>query len=108
VTRKFIQRRRGEELRWQPLDESSLVAAESSEREDDTDAETLRRAIGVLPDKYREVVVWCDLEGMSYEEAAAMIGCAVGTVRSRLHRARALLARKLEPKVARRAERCPA
>jgi len=44
---------------------------------------------------YREVVVLCELEEMSYGEAAASLGCAVGTVRSRLHRARALLKRRL-------------
>ena len=43
----------------------------------------------------REVVVLCDLHEMSYEEAAAALDCAVGTVRSRLHRARALLVDKL-------------
>jgi len=41
------------------------------------------------------VVVLCDLHEMSYQEAANVIGCAVGTVRSRLHRARALLVEKL-------------
>jgi RNA polymerase sigma-70 factor (ECF subfamily) len=41
------------------------------------------------------VVVLCDLEEMDYAEAAGALGCAVGTVRSRLHRARALLAGKL-------------
>src|SRR6266404_3281210 len=45
--------------------------------------------------RYREVVVLCDLHEMSYVEAAAVINCAVGTVRSRLHRARALLLDKL-------------
>jgi RNA polymerase sigma-70 factor (ECF subfamily) len=93
VTRKFLQRRRGEELRFVPLDENFLTT-EADCRE--ADAKALRRAILLLPEKYREVVVRCDLEEMSYEEAADLIGCAVGTVRSRLHRARALLARKLE------------
>jgi RNA polymerase sigma-70 factor (ECF subfamily) len=55
----------------------------------------VRRATLTLPANYREVVVLCDLQEMSYEEAAEVIGCAVGTVRSRLHRARALLGGKL-------------
>jgi RNA polymerase sigma-70 factor (ECF subfamily) len=55
----------------------------------------VRRAILVLPANYREVVVLCELHEMSYQEAAAVIGCAVGTVRSRLNRAHALLAAKL-------------
>ena len=55
----------------------------------------LRELIVSMPPRYREVVALCDLHEMSYVEAAAVIGCAVGTVRSRLHRARALLIEKL-------------
>ncbi len=50
-----------------------------------------------LPERYREVVVLCDLQELSYAETAAVLGCAVGTVRSRLHRARTLLLNKLRP-----------
>jgi RNA polymerase sigma-70 factor, ECF subfamily len=57
--------------------------------------ETLRRAVLSLPLRYREVVVLCDLQELSYAEAASALGCAIGTVRSRLHRGRALLADKL-------------
>jgi RNA polymerase sigma-70 factor (ECF subfamily) len=57
--------------------------------------EALRRAVISLPVRYREVVVLCDLQEMSYAEAADSLGCAVGTVRSRLHRGRALLASKM-------------
>jgi RNA polymerase sigma-70 factor, ECF subfamily len=56
---------------------------------------TVRQAILALPSHYREVVVLCDLHEMSYAEAAEVLRCAVGTVRSRLHRARALLIQKL-------------
>jgi RNA polymerase sigma-70 factor, ECF subfamily len=56
----------------------------------------VRQAVLVLPARYREVVVLCDLHEMSYVEAAAVIGCAVGTIRSRLHRGRALLVEKLK------------
>ncbi len=59
--------------------------------------EAVRRAVLVLPERYREVVVLCDLQEMSYEETAEILGCAIGTVRSRLHRARALLIEKLRP-----------
>lgn len=55
----------------------------------------LRRAVLSLPSRYREVVVLCDLQDVSYGDAAATIGCPLGTVRSRLHRARHLLAVKL-------------
>ena len=55
----------------------------------------VRQAIGTLPQNYREAVILCELEEMSYEDAASALNCPVGTVRSRLHRARALLVEKL-------------
>ena len=55
----------------------------------------LKRAITSLPLRYREVVVLCDLQEVSYADAAMTLGCAIGTVRSRLHRGRALLAAKV-------------
>ena len=57
--------------------------------------EKLRQAVLALPAHYREVVVLCELHEMSYAEAAGALDCAVGTVRSRLHRARAMLAEKM-------------
>ncbi len=57
--------------------------------------ESVRQAVLALPTHYREVVVLCDLQEMSYADASAALGCAMGTVRSRLHRARALLVEKL-------------
>src|SRR5262249_6028165 len=55
----------------------------------------LRRALLSLPVRYREAVVLCDLHELSYADAATTLGCAIGTVRSRLHRGRVLLAREL-------------
>ena len=52
----------------------------------------LRAALGSLPVPYREAVVLCDLQELSYQDAAAVAGCAIGTVRSRLHRGRQMLA----------------
>ncbi|HYG81822.1 MAG TPA: sigma-70 family RNA polymerase sigma factor, partial [Pyrinomonadaceae bacterium] len=57
--------------------------------------DSVRQAVMALPAHYREVVVLCDLHEMSYAEAAEVLGCAVGTIRSRLHRARSLLIEKL-------------
>lgn len=57
--------------------------------------EQVRRAVLSLPPAYREAVVLCDLGEASYEEAAAALECPIGTVRSRLNRARAILAQKL-------------
>ena len=56
----------------------------------------LHRAIGELGEDRRIVVVLRDLEGLSYEEIAEALGLELGTVRSRLHRARAELRDKLE------------
>jgi len=56
----------------------------------------LHAAIRELPDGYREAVVLCDLEERNYDEAARLMACPVGTVRSRLHRARGLLAAKMK------------
>ncbi|HLK49687.1 MAG TPA: sigma-70 family RNA polymerase sigma factor [Bryobacteraceae bacterium] len=58
--------------------------------------EQLRQAVLTLPKRYREVVALCDLQEMDYVAAAATLDCPVGTVRSRLHRARGLLLEKLQ------------
>jgi RNA polymerase sigma-70 factor (ECF subfamily) len=65
--------------------------AESRERRSQ-----VRSAVLELPAEFREAVVLCELEEMSYEEAARAAGCPIGTIRSRLHRGRALLLAKLE------------
>ena len=68
-----------------------LVSLEKAER-----VEAVRSAVLGLPVHYREVVVLCDLEEMNYEDAARVLECPVGTVRSRLNRARAQLRVRLE------------
>src|SRR5271163_484203 len=82
-------------------DYADRIAAEGAEQDIFGDLaqseriETLRKAVLALPPAYREVVVLCDLHERDYAEAASALGCAIGTVRSRLHRARALLMEKL-------------
>lgn len=56
----------------------------------------VRAAVLELPVEFRETVALCELEELSYEEAAKLLDCPVGTIRSRLHRGRALLMAKLE------------
>jgi RNA polymerase sigma-70 factor (ECF subfamily) len=56
----------------------------------------LWRAVLSLPEHYREAVVLCDLQEMTYADAAEALGCALGTIRSRLHRAHEMLSRKLQ------------
>jgi len=59
--------------------------------------EMMRQAVMTLPDHYREPLTLCDLEGKTYSETAVLLQCPVGTVRSRLNRARSILLEKLRP-----------
>jgi len=107
VARNYVLRRLRVEQQLAPLgddfDDDVPVLHASTDicpLEDLTRAETIesvRRAVLSLPSKYREVVVLCELQDISYGETAEILGCAIGTVRSRLHRARALLLAKLRP-----------
>ena len=107
VARNLVLRRLRVEHLLAPLgddfdDDSPLmnISNDLCPLEDLTRAETIesvRKAVLSLPSKYREVVVLCELQDISYVETAEILGCAIGTVRSRLHRARALLLAKLRP-----------
>ncbi len=57
--------------------------------------QAVRAAIAALPPLYREIVTLCELEELDYATAASVVQCPVGTVRSRLHRAKAILSAKL-------------
>jgi RNA polymerase sigma factor (sigma-70 family) len=59
--------------------------------------EDVQAALVALPDEYRAAVVLCDVVGLSYQEIGETLGVPVGTVRSRIHRGRALLREALEP-----------
>jgi RNA polymerase sigma-70 factor (ECF subfamily) len=83
--RHSVRRREGESR--------SFLEVPDFEREQDL--AKLREAVLSLPVNYREVLVLCDMEELSYETAAERLGCPVGTVRSRLHRARAILLAKM-------------
>jgi RNA polymerase sigma-70 factor (ECF subfamily) len=107
VARNHVLRRLRVEQLLAPLgddsdDDASLLppATDLCPLEELTRAETIesvRKAVLSLPSKYREVIVLCELQDVSYMETAEILGCAIGTVRSRLHRARALLLEKLRP-----------
>lgn len=79
-------------------DDVSVPADRTTVLDSLTRAETIaavRLAIKSLPPAYREAIVLCELQEMRYEAAAGIVGCPVGTIRSRLHRAKALLMTKL-------------
>ena len=59
------------------------------------DAAAVACALLKVPVRFREAIVLCDLQELGYEAAAAALGCPIGTIRSRLHRGRTLLAREL-------------
>ena len=107
IARNHARRRLDREWRTVPLPEhSELTRAVPAVQPDPVgdlssaeQLERLRRAVLSLPIRYREVVVLCDLQELSYTDAAVALDCGVGTVRSRLHRARALLAAKLRATV---------
>jgi RNA polymerase sigma-70 factor (ECF subfamily) len=103
IARNHVRRRLEAERGAAAIDDESLEAAlpvvHPDPLADLTQAErleSLQKAILSLPLRYREVVVLCDLQEMPYADAAAALGCVIGTVRSRLHRARALLTAKMQ------------
>jgi RNA polymerase sigma-70 factor (ECF subfamily) len=102
IARNHVRRWRNQR-RLLPLPDDETQAAQALAVETDPIVEltrqrhtaALRRALLELPVRCREVVVLCDLHELSYLDAAEALGCAIGTVRSRLHRGRAMLARRL-------------
>jgi RNA polymerase sigma-70 factor (ECF subfamily) len=76
----------------EPLELAAAAGTPEEQAERAQDIERLRAAIRALPLLYREVIAWCDLEEVPYAMVADILDCPIGTVRSRLHRARALLA----------------
>lgn len=108
IARNHVLRCLERERRYVGVEEGDFERDDPPEAEDplaelsrEEACRNLREAIPLLPIRYREAIVLCDLQEMSYEDAARTLDCAVGTVRSRLHRGRALLAAKLRGR-----ERC--
>jgi len=101
TTNVFLdQARRRQRIRFDPLSDERASRLEAgpppdaayADRTFDDDVE---RALAALPPEFRAAVVLCDVEGMSYEEIADVLGAKLGTVRSRIHRGRAMLRREL-------------
>ena len=85
------------ERRWTDDIPADLTTLDSDERLlADQRLERLHAAIARLPVEYREALVLVELQELTYAETAAVLDCPVGTVRSRLHRGRVLLAAMLD------------
>ena len=108
VARNFVRRIERRERPYEALPEDTALATLSGKLISESDAlpaqmirtelaGRVQAAVASLPDHYRQVVVLCDLCEFSYAEAASRLHCAIGTIRSRLSRAHALLAEKLRP-----------
>ena len=103
IARNHARRRLERDRRTLPLPEhpdpllgAAVIQADPTrEMSNAEQIELLRRAVLTLPVRYREVVVLCDLQELSYADAAIALECSIGTVRSRLHRGRALLTAKM-------------
>ena len=102
VLRHRVSRHYRQEKRWVALadDESAEPVASDAPHAADEIARTevtaaFRRAMLELPLQHREIIALCDLEELPYATVANILACPVGTVRSRLHRARALLSIRL-------------
>ena len=80
-------------VEYQPPDERNLPDADLIEVER---SRTVARAIGALPEKYRVPIILRDIEGRSYDEIASIMNLGLGTTKSRISRARALLKEKLD------------
>lgn len=87
-------RRRAHTVSLETVAEQSGGSVEQ-EAEGRDRARAVRQAVAALPARQREAVVLRDLEGLSYEEVAAALGCSVASVKSALHRGRRALAEAL-------------
>jgi len=94
VSRHFRQQRRWVELDGHDAQADHRPGPADEIARSETSA-VFRRALLELPLQHREVIALCDLEELPYHAVATILACPIGTVRSRLHRARALLTLRL-------------
>lgn len=83
-----------EALGIEPLDHRTDISP-SFPMEVTEQQQLVRRALSELSEDFRTALVLTEIEGLSYEDAAESVGCPIGTIRSRVHRARAELREKL-------------
>ncbi len=102
----YLRKMRRKALREAPLEEAQghiLLDDKDDKQEEEAVMEKrkqlLAKVMATMPEKYRIVLTLRDVEGLAYEEIASLLGTSLGTVDSRLHRARKLLREKMEPYV---------
>ncbi len=108
ITRCRRVRRERKALGWLGTDPCAWTAPEEAPPAMQAVSPGVQRALEGLPPSFRRVVELVDLEEMSYRDAADTIGVPVGTVMSRLHRGRKLLAAELSPSASSPSELHPA
>lgn len=103
IARRLVWKSSRRDSVYSPLEDDRDLPVSSADFAQDLaqrdQAQRLHHAILSLPRKYREVIVLCSLEELSYEQAAAVVGSSIGTIRSRMHRGKQLLMRKLRDRV---------
>ena len=101
INRYRQKRQEPEKVDWERIEqvyESMVEQGEKAERDNPENHlisqlmdEEVERALRELPEEYRMAIVLVDIEELSYEEAAKVMECAIGTVRSRISRGRRIL-----------------
>ena len=98
TTNLFLdQARRKQRIRFDALSDeradrlTSTLPGPDDAYADQTFDDDIERALATLPPDFRAAVVLCDVEGLTYEEISEILGAKLGTVRSRIHRGRAML-----------------
>jgi len=98
TTNLFLdQARRKQRIRFDALSDeradrlTSPLPGPDAAYADQTFDDDIERALATLPPDFRAAVVLCDVEGLTYEEISEILGAKLGTVRSRIHRGRAML-----------------
>jgi RNA polymerase sigma-70 factor (ECF subfamily) len=102
IVRNLTRDRLRRERRLRALEAFGLAVGDGRQADDPLQqmegaelAAQVRTALARLPIRYRELIILCDVHGLSYAETALVVRASIGAVRSRLHRARQLLRLRL-------------
>ena len=96
IARNEVYQQLRRDHRWTEVHESLAPVEDEEEEPFTADASRIHAALAQLTPAHREVLVFRFLEDMSYEEIAAIVGCGIGTVRSRIHYAKRAMGRILK------------